>query len=84
VGLLVVAPHFASAAPAGSGDGLRAAVDSVSPVETTQFYFGFGHPGWGHGYGYRRHHWGFRHHHPYWRRHHFGYHRPYWRRHHFY
>jgi hypothetical protein len=55
-GLLAMAPNFAAAAPASHADGLKAAADSVSPVESTQFYFGFG-PGGGYGprwgYGYR-------------------------------
>jgi hypothetical protein len=54
-GMLALTPNLAGAAPA-QGDALKAAMDSVSPVESTQFYFGFG-PGWGYGprygYGYR-------------------------------
>lgn len=56
-GVLAVAPSFAVAAPAGHANALQAAADSLSPVENTQFYFGFGAPGWGYGpgfgYGYR-------------------------------
>jgi hypothetical protein len=77
--LLAAAP--AVAAPVGQGDALKAAADSVAPVENAQFYFGFGAPGWGYGPGYGYGHrpyyrpyygygYGYR---PYRR-----YHRPYW------
>jgi hypothetical protein len=77
-GMLALAPTFAVAAPAGHADALKAAADSVSPVESTQFYFGFG-PGWGYGprfgYGYRpyyRPYYGYGYRYPYRR-----YYRPY-------
>jgi hypothetical protein len=51
---VVLAAAPAVAAPASHGDALKAAANSVSPVENTQFYFGFGGPGFGYGPGYGR------------------------------
>lgn len=48
----LVAATPAIAAPVSQGDVLKAAADSVAPVKSAQFYFGFGAPGWGYGPGY--------------------------------
>jgi hypothetical protein len=48
----VLAAAPAVAAPVSQCGALKAVADSVAPLESTQFYFGFGAPGWGYGPGY--------------------------------
>ena len=59
---VIVAPQFAFAEPTVAGAALKAAAETISPVETAHYYGGYGYGGYGYGYRhhYYRHH--YRHH----------------------
>jgi hypothetical protein len=61
--MLLAAPQFASAAPAGLGTGIAAAADQVSTVDVVR------HRRWHHRHWRHHHRWHHRHH-RHWRRHH--------------